>query len=144
MAEKDVMEDIADELVQVSPDAEATISSQNALDRAIHELEGIAPSTEAPQSTSSSGKQIDAANFVWGIPLEVSVIIGKTELSVARLMELGSGDVLALDRQIHEPLDIVINGRNIAKGEITLIDDGENRFGIRVTELAGPQNRDSV
>lgn len=71
------------------------------------------------------------------IPVSVQVILGSTSLQVAELAKLVRGSVISLDRKVGEPVDVVVNGRIIARGEIIVMGEGETRFGIRLTEAAG-------
>jgi flagellar motor switch protein FliN/FliY len=53
-------------------------------------------------------------------------------------MKLGRGQVVALDHRVGEPVDIVVNGRVIARGEVVVVDDDSSRFGVSLTEIVGP------
>ncbi|MDZ7588399.1 MAG: flagellar motor switch protein FliN [Parasphingorhabdus sp.] len=67
------------------------------------------------------------------IPVRLSVEVGSTSRRLSDIMALAKGDVVELDRQASEPLDIMVNGTLIAKGEVVTVD---GRLGIRITELA--------
>jgi flagellar motor switch protein FliN/FliY len=56
-------------------------------------------------------------------------------MPVSELMALQKGSTVALDRRIGEPVDVVVNGRKIARGEITVLESDSSRFGIRLTEI---------
>lgn len=108
------------------------------LDRAIEELESIAPEAMAKTSAkreTEGREKASPSDVIWDIPVEISIIIGSAELSVAELMALEGGEIISLDRRVGEPVDVVVNGRRIAKGEITVMDDDETRFGIKITEI---------
>jgi flagellar motor switch protein FliN/FliY len=78
----------------------------------------------------------DAANsIIMGIPVEVQIVLGSTEMPVSDLMALQKGSTVGLDRRIGEPVDVVVNGRKIAKGEITVLEHDPSRFGVRLTEI---------
>lgn len=115
--------------------------SQNDLNRAIEELSGIdgagATSTSGTAETSGPNLNVNASDLIWDIPVEINIIMGSASLTVARLMELENGEVVELDRRVGEPLDIAVNGRNVAKGEIVLMDNDPAKFAIQVTELVG-------
>ena len=115
--------------------------SQKELDRAIEELNGLGDSSTPPTAGKTqpvdSGSSANASDLVWDIPVEINIVMGTARLTVARLMELDNGEVVELDRRIGEPLDIAVNGRNIAKGEIVMMDDDPSKFAIQVTELVG-------
>jgi len=71
-------------------------------------------------------------NLILGVPLDVSVEIGRTKMSVKNILELRQGSVIELDRQAGDPVDIIVNGQLIAKGDVVIIDDN---FGVRITEI---------
>jgi flagellar motor switch protein FliN len=68
-----------------------------------------------------------------GVQVGVSVMVGQVQASLAALMELKSGTVLPLDRQVDSPLDLVVNGHVVGRGELVVVGD---QFGVRVTEIA--------
>ena len=72
------------------------------------------------------------------IPLRLSVEVGSTALKLSELLDLQEGSVVELDRQAHELLDIMVNGRLIAKGEVVTVN---NRFGIRIVEVVAAEAR---
>ena len=66
------------------------------------------------------------------VPVRVTVQIGRTRLSLAELVKLGPGSLVTLDRKAHEPADILVNGKVVARGEVVTIDD---TYGIRITSV---------
>ena len=66
------------------------------------------------------------------IPLQVTVELGRTKRSVKDILELSSGSIIELDKLAGEPVDILVNNRLIAKGEVVVIDEN---FGVRVTDI---------
>ncbi len=72
------------------------------------------------------------------IPLNIEVIIGSTVLPLGNLIQLGPGSVVELDRGIEDPVDILVNGKLIAKGEMVIVGD---KFGVRITEIIGKEER---
>ena len=77
-------------------------------------------------------------DLIMKIPVEVQVILGTAKMPVSRLMKLGRNAVIALDRQVGDPIDVVVNGRIVARGEVVLMEDDSSRFGISLTALVGP------
>nr|WP_236823875.1 MULTISPECIES: flagellar motor switch protein FliN [unclassified Bartonella] len=73
--------------------------------------------------------------LIMSIPVEVQVVLGSTTMPVATLMDLGRGAVITLDKQIGDPIDIVVNGRIIARGEVIVLEDDPSRFGVSLTEI---------
>lgn len=86
--------------------------------------------TENTASASSSG-EVDL-QAVYDVPLQVSAVLGKASMKVNQLVKLSRGSVIELDRKVGEAVDVFINDRLVAKGEIILID---NKIGITLTEL---------
>lgn len=72
------------------------------------------------------------------IPVTVQVVLGSATMPVSNLLKLGRGAVVALDRRVGEPVDIIVNGRVIARGEIVVVEDDNSRFGVSLTEVVGP------
>lgn len=86
---------------------------------------------------ASAGAAPGSGSVIMNIPVEVQIVLGSAEMPVAELMALQRGSTVALDRRIGEPVDVVVNGRRIARGEITVLDSDPSRFGIRLTEITG-------
>ena len=72
------------------------------------------------------------------IPLEVTVEIGRARLAIRDLLQLGPGSVLELAKAAGEPLDVLVNGKPIARGEAVMVND---RFGVRLTDIISPPDR---
>ena len=77
-------------------------------------------------------------NFILDIPLAVNVEIGKTQMLVKNLLQLGEGSVIELEKSVGEPFEIYANEKQIARGEIVVIND---HFGVRITEILSPKER---
>ena len=71
------------------------------------------------------------------IPVAVKVVLGSATISVANLAKLGRGAVIALDRKVGEPVEVTVNGRLVARGEVVVLEDDSSRFGISLTEVVG-------
>ena len=110
-------------------------SEEEQLNKAIEELRGVLrDETSAAASASPLG---DAANasLVMNIPVEVQIVLGGAEMAVSDLLNLQKGSTVALNRRIGEPVDVMVNGRKIARGEITVLESDPSRFGIKLTEI---------
>lgn len=96
----------------------------------------------APDELANNGKAGDASevnlDLVLDIPVNVSLRVGSTEISIRDLVRLVEGSVIALDRDSNEPMDVLVNGTLIAHGEIVVVDD---RFGVRLTDVVSPLER---
>jgi len=87
---------------------------------------------QAPQ-----GAQRDI-NFILDVPLEMTVVIGRTKILVQELLQLGQGSVIALDKLAGEPMEVYVNDRIIGRGEVVVINE---KFGIRLTDIISPTER---
>ena len=109
------------------------------LDRAIEELRGVLKEEE---KRADPGVRANVApdpgasgSIIMNIPVDVQIVLGSAEMAVSELMALQKGSTVALNRRIGEPVDVVVNGRRIARGEITVLESDPSRFGIRLTEI---------
>ncbi|OAP41076.1 flagellar motor switch protein FliN [Sinorhizobium glycinis] len=93
----------------------------------------VAPGAE---STPGSGM---AANMdlIMDIPIDVQIVLGTSRMQVSGLMGLTEGATIALDRKIGEPVEIMVNGRVIGRGEITVLEGDVTRFGVKLIEIKG-------
>ncbi len=76
--------------------------------------------------------------MIMDIPITLTVEVGQARMSIGRLLALGQGAVVELDRVAGEPLDVLANGTLVARGEVVVVED---KFGIRLTEVVGPAER---
>jgi flagellar motor switch protein FliN len=77
-------------------------------------------------------------NALLDIPVNITIEIGRKKLAIDQILQLQEGSVLELDRNLDDPLDILVNGALIAHGVIVLIHD---RFGIQITDIISPKER---
>lgn len=69
---------------------------------------------------------------VFDVPVNISAVLGRAHLSVAQLLQLSQGSVLELDRKVGEAIDVYVNNRLVARGEVVVVDD---RLGVTMTEI---------
>lgn len=69
---------------------------------------------------------------VFDVPVQVSAVLGRSKMDVAELLKLGPGTVLELDRRVGEAIDIYVNNRLVARGEVVLVED---KLGVTMTEI---------
>jgi flagellar motor switch protein FliN/FliY len=93
------------------------------------------PAAGAEASSPASAENL---RVLENIDVMLSVEVGNTELKIRDLLRLNEGSVIELDRLAGDPLDIMVNGTMIAKGEVVMV--GE-RFGVRFTEIVDPEKR---
>lgn len=77
-------------------------------------------------------------NLIMDVPLEVTVELGRTSKVIKDILELGAGSIIELDKLAGDPVDILVNGKPIAKGEVVVIDES---FGVRIIDIAQPSKR---
>lgn len=90
---------------------------------------------EQPKMTEAEARNL---NMLLDIPLQVTVELGRTKHSVKEILQLASGSIIELDRLAGEPVDILVNNRLIAKGEVVVIDEN---FGVRITDIISQKER---
>jgi flagellar motor switch protein FliN/FliY len=93
------------------------------------------PSASAEGDRLGGSRNLDS---IMRIPVVVQVVLGSVTMPVASLMKLGRGAIVALDHRIGEPVDVVVNGRLVARGEIVVLEEDNSRLGISLTEITGP------
>ena len=89
----------------------------------------------SPDIISSKASSID---LLMDVSLEVTIELGRTVMSVKEILSLGVGSVIELDRMSGDPVDILVNGKLIAKGEVVVIEDN---LGVRITSIVSPSER---
>ena len=94
-------------------------------------FETMAPTdATAPRAAAPSGRDLEA---VYDIPVQVSAVLGRATMQVSQLLKLGRGAVVELDRKLGEAVDIYVNNRLVARGEVVMVED--NRLGVTMTEI---------
>jgi flagellar motor switch protein FliN/FliY len=93
-----------------------------------------APQPRAATPAEQDNRDKIAADLkpVFDVPVSVQAVIGRTTIEVAKLLELAPGSVLELDRRVGEAIDIYVNSRLVARGEVVVVDD---RLGVTMTEI---------
>jgi flagellar motor switch protein FliN/FliY len=84
----------------------------------------------ATDAQSRTARDLEA---VYDIPVTVSAVLGRATMQVSQLLKLGRGAVVELDRKLGEAIDVYVNNRLVARGEVVMVDD--NRLGITMTEI---------
>jgi flagellar motor switch protein FliN/FliY len=104
-------------------------------------------SAEEPGSAPGAASNPNAApnlNAILSIPVTVQVVLGSTSLPVASLMKLARGAVISLDQRVGDPVDIVVNGKVVARGEIVVVDEVSQRFGVSLLEIVAGASLDQA
>ena len=126
----------------MSDEVEQPETGEEAAPAAQAPLEDLSEAAEAAQdaadSTSSSDEPVDAEKAaadlqsLYDVPVNVSAILGKANIEVAELLKLGRGAIVELDRKVGEAIDIYVNNRLVARGEVVVVED---RLGVTMTEI---------
>ena len=97
---------------------------------------GALPPTDGPSLGSDDSELMNrgAADLeaVFDVPVKVSAVLGRARMEVGELLKLGPGTVLELDRKVGEAIDIYVNNRLVARGEVVLVED---KLGVTMTEI---------
>lgn len=98
------------------------------------ELSELRPEGEAPPRDDFADAPRSARDLeaVYDIPVQVSAVLGKATMQVSQLLKLGRGAVVELDRKVGEAIDIYVNNRLVARGEVVVVED---RLGVTMTEI---------
>ncbi len=105
-------------------------------DESMDDMDLGEPSTSvAPSYTSSGNPNVD---MLLDIPLDVTIELGRSDLSIRKILELGPGSIVELNRKASEPVDLLVNDKVVAKGEVVVVDE---YFGIRIVSLVTPEER---
>lgn len=120
--------------------AEALLEQKSGADAADEPQAGSVLSGDAPRPFSSAAGDAPAwdINMVLDIPVQLSVELGRTKVSIKHILQLGQGSVVELDALAGEPMDVLVNGYLIAQGEVVVVND---KFGIRLTDVVTPSER---
>lgn len=95
----------------------------------LDELDMTEKAKQAEARSDGSPRELEA---IYDIPVQISAVLGKASMQVSQLLKLGRGAVVELDRRVGEAIDIYVNNRLVARGEVVVVDD---RLGITMTEI---------
>lgn len=100
---------------------------------AFADFDGFGAAAAGEATVAGAEPRLD---LILDIPIDVEIVLGTSRMPVAALMNLSEGSTIALDRKIGEPVEITVNGRVIGHGEITVLEDDDTRFGVRLLDIA--------
>lgn len=100
--------------------------------------EAAAPHVFQPLNKPTSEAGRSDIDMIMDIPVQLSVELGRTRLTLKNILQLGQGSVVELDGLAGEPLDVFVNGYLIAQGEVVVVED---KYGIRITDIVTPSDR---
>lgn len=116
---------------------EGTAAAQGGAEASQYSPDELTGGQPAPAKAGKASSDVNL-DLVLDVPVNVSLRVGTTDMSIRDLVKLVEGSVVALDRLAEEPMDVLVNGTLIAHGEIVVVDD---RFGVRLTDVVSPVER---
>lgn len=126
------MSDEAKKSDQQLADEWAAALEEQGTDAEVAEFEELQEEASAEPATDL---HLDA---ILDVPVTIAMEIGRTRINIRNLLQLNQGSVVELDRLAGEPMDVVVNGTLIAKGEVVVVNE---KFGIRLTDIISPSDR---
>jgi len=96
------------------------------------------PATFPPLETKTNETAVKNLDFILDIPMQVSVQLGSTKMLIRDLLQLGQGSVVELEKLAGEPLEVLVNHRLVARGEVVVVNE---KFGIRLTDVVSAVER---
>jgi flagellar motor switch protein FliN/FliY len=87
---------------------------------------------------AAKGSMMGELDMILDIPVQLTVELGRTKITIRNLLQLAHGSVVELDAMAGEPMDVLVNGTLIAQGEVVVVND---KFGIRLTDIITPSER---
>jgi flagellar motor switch protein FliN/FliY len=114
---------------------------QDALAENVSHDDALFTKSNGPAAAGASDELLGGARnleSVLRIPVLLQVVLGSASMPVSSLMKLGRGAIVPLDHRVGEPVEVVVNGRVIARGEVVVVEDDNSRFGVSLTEIVGP------
>lgn len=91
-----------------------------------------------PLESSGGTAPVKNLEFILDIPMQVSVQLGSSRMLIRELLQLGQGSVIELDKLAGEPMEVFVNNRLVARGEVVVVNE---KFGIRLTDVISPMER---
>lgn len=97
-----------------------------------------APASFPPVTNTSVAEQPKNIDFILDIPMKVSIYVGSTKMAIRDLLQLTQGSVIELDKLAGEPMEVMVNNKLVAKGEVVVVNE---KFGIRLTDVVSAAER---
>jgi flagellar motor switch protein FliN/FliY len=140
MAETDGLTEVADAADDITDDDWAAAMQEQVVAEAAAEPVMAQPASFQNFDASGGPKTTSMNDFdlILDIPVQLTVELGRTKISIRNLLQLAHGSVVELDALAGEPMDVLVNGTLIAQGEVVVVND---KFGIRLTDIITPSER---
>ena len=95
-------------------------------------------SNDLAMSEGLKSKEDGNLDFILDIPLKLSIEFGRTKILINDLLQMGIGSIIELDKTVDEPLELLVNGKLVAKGEVVVLND---KLSIKITDIVSPKER---
>lgn len=96
------------------------------------DTEPQAPAPDADAPAPAARPSVSSLEAVYGVPIQVAAVLGRATMPVSQLLRLGRGVVVTLDRKVGEPVDVYVDNRLVARGEVVVVDD---HLAVTMTEI---------
>lgn len=125
---------------QISEDDWAAAMSEQAVAESVGAGASAQPADIFPSfgGMGSGGGMMNELDMILDIPVQITVELGRTKITIKNLLQLAHGSVVELEAMAGEPMDVLVNGTLIAQGEVVVVND---KFGIRLTDIITPSER---
>ena len=110
-------------------------SVKEGLEKVAGAADGVA---HAASQAGAGEKKSQTLDFLLDVTLQVTVEVGRARMTIQNLLQLGQGSVMELEKLAGEPLDIYVNGKQVARGEAVIVNE---KFGVRLTDIISPDER---
>ena len=104
----------------------------------IDNLDQFREDQDVPGTETLSSKETQNLDLILDIPLTVTVELGRSKMLINDLLQLGQGSVIELTKLVGEPLEVLVNDKLVARGEVVVVND---KFGVRLTDIVSPMER---
>ena len=128
MAEEDTDQDVESTNVEGEETAEAVVEENDELDN----------EEEDNKTTDKANGEPASLDLILDIPLTVTVELGRSKMLINDLLQLGQGSVVDLTKLVGEPLEVLVNNKLVARGEVVVVNE---KFGVRLTDIVTPMER---
>lgn len=115
-------------------DADPTQAAETNVQEAVAAMPASFPSV----TNTAAGEQPKNIDFILDIPMKVSIYVGSTKMAIRDLLQLAQGSVIELDKLAGEPMEVMVNNKLVAKGEVVVVNE---KFGIRLTDVVSAAER---
>ncbi len=133
------MSDDIEEVTQTEDDGKGDGGGSKGLD--LSKIEDTGPNMDDEDDFAENEPMAKDVTAIYDIPVQVSAVLGRSTMQVSQLLKLGRGAVVELDRKVGEAIDIYVNNRLVARGEVVVVED---KLGVTMTEIVKSDHSDDM